>query len=78
MVTASPKALPKHEEYVIMDGSKYEWTTVSLYSMPKNRTEPLTCRTLEPLPLKEGLKLARQYETKGHVIELRRESPVKS
>ena len=28
MVTASPKALPKHEEYVIMDGSKYEWTTV--------------------------------------------------
>lgn len=78
MVTASPKALPKHEEYVIMDGSDYKWNTVSLYSMPKDRTEPLTCRTEKPVPLQEGLVLARQYETKGHVIELRRESPVKS
>ena len=78
MVTASPKALPKHEEYVIMDGSEYKWSTVSLYSMPKDRTEPLTCRTEKPVPLQEGLVLARQYETKGHVIELRRESPRQS
>jgi hypothetical protein len=78
MVTASPKALPKHEEYVIMDGSEYKWTTVNVYSMPKDRTEPLTCRSETPLPLQEGMKLARQYERKGHVIELRRESPVES
>ena len=78
MITASPKALPKHEEYVIMDGYKYKWSTVSLYSMPKDRTEPLTCRTETPVSLKEGMILASEYERKGHVIELRRESPVKS
>ena len=78
MVTASPTRLPKHEEYVIMDGYKYKWSTVSLYSMPIDRTEPLTCRTEKPVPLQEGLVLARQYETKGHVIELRRESPRQS
>lgn len=77
MVSASPRRLPKHEEYVIMEGSDVRWSTVSVYSMPKDRTEPLTLRA-DSVTMKEGMILASEYESKGHVIELRRESPKKS
>jgi SepF-like predicted cell division protein (DUF552 family) len=65
---------------------KYEWKTVRVYTARahsdlKDATEmtyeglPLVeCITETPVSLSKGLSLAKEYEDKGYVVELRRTS----
>ena len=61
---------------------KMRWNTVDVYSIEKRdadeeyfiKGEPLIKRTAEPVSLSEGLEVCTEWETKGHVVELRRVS----
>ena len=53
------------------------WTTVDVYSIPKDSTRMagasmLERRTKTPVSLSEGLAVCQEYEGQGHVVELRR------
>tara|TARA_B110000503_G_C6996739_1_gene349754 strand:- start:249 stop:524 length:276 start_codon:yes stop_codon:yes gene_type:complete len=55
------------------------WNTVDVYSVEKRDAEEdngsmLIKRTAEPVSLSEGLAVCTDWETKGHVVELRRVS----
>ena len=49
------------------------WKTVDVYSITEEG-KGLIKRTVEPVSLSEGLEVCTEWETKGHVVELRRVS----
>ena len=56
-----------------------QWNTVQVYSIQKDEvvsenTSRLTLRTPEPVSLSEGLRVCAEYESRGHVVELRKTS----
>ena len=56
-----------------------KWNTVEVYSISKDtvvreNTSRLTKRTPEPVSLSEGLRVCAEYESRGHVVELRKTS----
>lgn len=58
---------------------KMRWKTVDVYSVEKRDADEdngsvLIKRTAEPVSLSEGLEVCTEWETKGHVVELRRVS----
>ena len=56
-----------------------EWDTVRIYSISKKVLEksrsslPMVCRTATPISLREGLKMVKEYNDKGHVVKMQRE-----
>jgi len=50
-----------------------KWNTVDVYSVVEEGSG-LVKRTEEPVSLSEGLEVCTEWETKGHVVELRRVS----
>jgi hypothetical protein len=56
-----------------------KWNTVEVYSIQKDEvvretTSRLALRTPEPVSLSEGLRVCAEYESRGHVVELRKTS----
>ena len=56
-----------------------KWNTVEVYSISKDtvvreNTSRLALRTPEPVSLSEGLRVCAEYESRGHVVELRKTS----